>query len=388
MTTVTRTTLTKEIETAVAQDELETALALMGKLSDWEDAACGLHWRLGWADQDKRSGQMAERQYSHWRSDVMAPQLLRAVHGRSAPATDSMTPQEQTLSRLLCNVQRYVTAVKGLRTEGDSPLPTPLRAEQESVTPGYRPLRPAPVPAERDEIDELYHWSNGSLLLLGAPGSGKTFKLMKIADELLAVVRSDPKAVIPLPLDLADWQPRTGDFAAWVIKSANRSFLIERQTIRDLLAERRFAFLLDGLNDIADIGERSACVAAINEFLVRYDPPGLVVCSRPQEYAEVSTRLALEVAVHVEPLGLPGIRAYLMNDRTIAPELRTALLADGDLAQLCENSTRSWRCARRLFSGRSLADQHIFFRIGCRSTTTAHWRIHRSRAGAGEPGCS
>jgi hypothetical protein len=336
MTTATRATLTKQIEATVAQDDLETALALMGELPDLEDAACALHWQLGWADQSKLSGEWAERQYSHWRSDVMAPQLLRSVHGRSALATNSMTPQEQTLTRLLCNVQRYVTALKGLSTQESTPLPTPLRAEQESVTPGHRPLHPVPAPAERDEIDELYRWSQGSLLLLGAPGSGKTFKLMEIADELLAVVRSDPKAVIPLPLDLADWQPSTGDFAAWVVESANRAYLIERQTMYAWLAERRFAFLLDGLNGIADLGERSACVEAINEFLVRYDPPGLVVCSRPQEYADLPTRLALEVAVHVEPLDSAQIRAYLMGDRSLAPELQSALLADSDLAQLCE----------------------------------------------------
>ena len=79
-----RSALVDQIETAVAQDELENALTLMAQLSDWEDAACALHWRLGWADQSKLSGEWAERQYNHWRSDVMAPQVVRVVHGRNA----------------------------------------------------------------------------------------------------------------------------------------------------------------------------------------------------------------------------------------------------------------------------------------------------------------
>lgn len=332
----TRSELADQIETAVTKDELETALTLMAQSPDWVDAACVLRWQLGWADQSKQSGEWAVRQYNRWRSDVMIPQLLRAVRGRGAPVIGSMTAQEQALTRLLCNVQRYVAAVKGLRSQETLPLPVPLRAEQESVTPGQRPLHPAPAPADRDEIDELYRWSQGSLLLLGPPGSGKTFKLMEIADELLAAVQSDPTAVIPLPLDLADWHPRNTDFAEWVIESANRAFLIERQILYAWLAEHRFALLLDGLNAISDLDDRAGCVAAINEFLVRYAPAGLVVCSRPQEYAELPTRLALEVAVHVEPLNSAQIRAYLMSDHSLAPELRGALLADSDLAQLCE----------------------------------------------------
>ncbi len=325
-----------QIENAVAQDDLDAALALMRQAPDWEDAACALDWRLGWAENQKRSGQWAERQYSHWRSGVMAPQVLGAVRGGNAAVQDALTPNEQTLARLLCAVQRYVATVKRLRQDEISPLPTPLRVEQASIAPGHRLVPPAPAPNERDEIEEIYRWSQGSLLLLGAPGSGKTFKLMEIAEELLAVVRADPTAAIPLPLDLADWRPRHTDFAAWVVETAMRTFLIDRQTLQTWLAERRLALLLDSLNVIADDAARAACIASINDFLAREEPPGLVVCSRPQEYAALATRLEVEVAVHVEPLELPEIRAFLMNDRTLAPELRSALLADSRLAQLCE----------------------------------------------------
>lgn len=336
MAKTSKATLIGQIENAVAQDDLNAALALMRQAPDWEDAACALDWRLGWAENQKHSGQWAERQYSHWRSGVMAPQVLGAARGGNKAVQDALTPNEQTLARLLCAVQRYVATVKSLRQDESSPLPTPLRVEQESIAPGHRPVPPAPAPDARDEIDKIYRWSKGSLLLLGAPGSGKTFKLMEIAEELLAVARDDPAATIPLPLDLADWRPHHADFAAWVVETAMRAFLIDRQTLQTWLTERRLALLLDSLNAIADDEARAACIKAINDFLARYEPPGLVVCSRPQEYAALATRLEVEVAVHVEPLELAEIRAFLMNDRTLAPELRSALLADNRLAQLCE----------------------------------------------------
>lgn len=331
-----RSALVRQIETAVAQDELDRALTLMSQAPEWEDAACMVRWRLGWADRARVSGALAEKDYARWRGEVMAHELLPALRNRAGSAPSLLMPQEQALARLLCNVQRYVTAVNGLRIPDSSSLPTPLRAEQESVEPGHRPLRSTPMPDARDEMDELYRWSQGSLLLLGDPGSGKTFRLMEIAELLLADMRGSPTAVIPLPLDLADWQARSADFAEWVVESANRSFLIERETIRSWLTGHRMALLLDGLNAMSELNERAACVTAINEFVVRYDPPGLVVCSRPQEYAELPARLVAALAVHVEPLDLPEIRAYLMNDQTLAPDLRRALLADSALAQLCE----------------------------------------------------
>jgi hypothetical protein len=336
MAKTSKAALIGQIENAVAQDDLNAALALMHQAPDWEDAACALDWRLGWAENQKHSGQWAERQYSHWRSGVMAPQVLGAVRGGNAAVQDALTPNAQTLARLLCAVQRYVATVKSLRQDESSPLPTPLRVEQASIAPGHRPVPPAPAPDERDEIEEIYRWSKGSLLLLGAPGSGKTFKLMEIAEELLTVVRADPTATIPLPLDLADWRLHHTDFAAWVVETAMRTFLIDRQTLQTWLTERRLALLLDSLNAIADDAARAACIASINDFLARKEPPGLVVCSRPQEYAALATRLEVEVAVHVEPLELTEIRAFLLNDRRLASELRSALLADNRLAQLCE----------------------------------------------------
>lgn len=336
MTPTTNAALAQQIEAAIAEDKLEDALALMRQASAWEEAACAFDWRLRWAEQYKHSGQWAEREYSRWRSDVIAAQMLRTMRNGHVVVQDTLTPNEQALTQLLCAVQRYVTTVKDLRQDEASPLPTPLRVEQESVAHGHRPVQPAPAAAARDEIEEIYRWSKGSLLLLGAPGSGKTFKLMEIAEELLAVVRDDPAAAIPLPLDLADWRPHHTDFAAWVVETAMRVFLIERQTLQTWLTERRLAPLLDSLNAIADDEARAVCITAINGFLAHHAPSGLVVCSRPQEYAALATRLEVEVAVHVEPLELAEIRAFLMNDRRLAPELRSALLADNRLAQICE----------------------------------------------------
>lgn len=334
--TLVSSTLTKQIEIAVGNDEIEIALELMRQSPAWEDAACQLGWRLGWAISRRQSGELADQQYSQWRSNEFALQILANLRGKDERVIDRFVPYEQTLARLLCNVRRYVIAVKQRQSDENSPMPLPLRLEQESVTPGHRRLQPVPVPDKRDEIHEIYRWSQGSLLLLGNPGSGKTFTLMQIAADLLSVVRDDPTAPIPLPLDLADWRPRFTDFADFVVEGINRSFLVEPALACIWLREQRLVLLLDGLNAITDREERAACVTGINEFLVGYNPAGLVVCSRPQEYFALPNQLALEVAVHIEPLDLLAIRAYLITDKTLAPELRQALLTDNALAQICE----------------------------------------------------
>src|SRR2546423_6607410 len=59
----------------------------------------------------------------------------------------------------------------------------------------------------------LFFETGRSLLVLGAPGGGKTTTLLELARGLLARFESDPSAATPVVLDLSTWQERHGGLA-------------------------------------------------------------------------------------------------------------------------------------------------------------------------------
>ena len=77
-------------------------------------------------------------------------------------------------------------------------------------------------PVERsvhDPIGDIFKAANGSLLILGDPGTGKTNLLMELAEHLIAEARIDQTSPIPLVFSLPRWtlgnRPRT--LAGWLI---------------------------------------------------------------------------------------------------------------------------------------------------------------------------
>ena len=112
-------------------------------------------------------------------------------------------------------------------------------------------------------------------MLLGAPGSGKTFLLMRIASYLLDAIHSNPTSALPLPLELADWRSTFSDFAAWVIELASKIYLVEKGTLREWMKNKRITLLLDGLDAIADPAEVPAANSSVRVARFGPRPPGL-----------------------------------------------------------------------------------------------------------------
>ena len=72
----------------------------------------------------------------------------------------------------------------------------------------------------------------------------------------------------------------------------NRSFLVQHDYLLPLL---------DGLDEIETVMQPD-CVAAINAFIEEFNPSGLVVCCRLNEYRWLPERLKLNGAICLEPL--------------------------------------------------------------------------------------
>ncbi len=176
-----------------------------------------------------------------------------------------------------------------------------------------------------------------SLLILGAPGSGKTTMLLELACQLIMRAREDITEPIPVVFNLSSWTEEL-TLADWLEKELNAIYYVPEKTALTWVKENKMLLLLDGLDEVKQ-ASRSKCVNAINQFRKESGLTNIVVCSRIQDYAELKIQLSFEGAIEIQPLtskqvnayfkrfgkGLSGIRQLLEKDTTMYEMAETPL---------------------------------------------------------------
>ncbi|HEY9836011.1 MAG TPA: NACHT domain-containing protein [Vampirovibrionales bacterium] len=155
----------------------------------------------------------------------------------------------------------------------------------------------------------------GIVLILGAPGSGKTSTLLEVAQELCDRARHNELEPVPVILDLAHWLEQT-PFFTWIEEEVCNKYNVNRKLVRELLADDRLLPLLDGLDELT--GDRQEqCLKEISQFK-RQNGQALpmVLCTRMDTYQQRETRLRLYAAVGVQPLTMNQIERYLLASRS------------------------------------------------------------------------
>ncbi|MEM6457739.1 MAG: NACHT domain-containing protein, partial [Acidobacteriota bacterium] len=150
------------------------------------------------------------------------------------------------------------------------------------------------------------------LLVLGNPGSGKTTLLKRIAAQAFA----DPdglgisNAVVPIPYRLADASHDLTDLAA-LTECAIHARLNQSRDDAQILArallrqrERPLLYLLDGLDEIADLDLRRTIARAVHQWQERRPERAFVVSARFAGYEPCRLPAhARFVEAQVQPLG-------------------------------------------------------------------------------------
>lgn len=173
---------------------------------------------------------------------------------------------------------------------------------------------------------------NGKLLILGAPGSGKTTTVIDLAKELLERSHRDSRCPIPIFLSLSSWREDRRGIRNWFVREMRRKYGVSTKLGKELLKRRQLLPLLDGLDEVEPSQQRQ-CVGHINQWLESEDRPlGLVVCSRSQEYCNLSRNLKLNGCINLHPLTNEQIQTYLTQVNRV--DLWSALSQDGDLLAL------------------------------------------------------
>lgn len=207
-------------------------------------------------------------------------------------------------------------------------LPGMLRRRMVAVE-GQAPRR---TPVDEDHLADLFRSSGRALLILGAPGSGKTVTLLELCRPLLEGAEADPRRPVPVVLNLSTWAQRQSSLEAWIGDEMWRQYGLNRQVTSVWLAAGHLILLFDGLDEMA-ADARDACVRAINTFRENHGA-GMVVCSRSADYTELHERLALSRAVEILPLRPEQVDAYLSDERLKLDAVRQAIARDDALREL------------------------------------------------------
>jgi len=153
----------------------------------------------------------------------------------------------------------------------------------------------------------------GKLLILGAPGSGKTTALLSLAEQLVIGAIEQSQTVIPVILELSTWREDSQSIEAWIIEQlydlhgGNRKHKIYEQWL-----ERQVLLpLLDGLDELG-LERQKKCTEKLNEFARTY--PQLVVCCRVREFETANIKLSnLNGAICLQELSDRQIEAYFQS---------------------------------------------------------------------------
>jgi len=173
-----------------------------------------------------------------------------------------------------------------------------------------------------------------SLLILGAPGSGKTTMLLELARGLIARAREDVTQPIPMVFNLASWTEKL-TLADWLAQELNNLYSVPRKTAPDWVKGNKLLLLLDGLDEVQQ-ESRTKCVGAINEFRKQNGLTSLAVCSRSQDYADLNAKLSFEGAIEVQPLTQKQITEFFNHFGDETSGIKQALEKDNALREMAE----------------------------------------------------
>ncbi|MET9001228.1 hypothetical protein [Amycolatopsis sp. NPDC004169] len=202
------------------------------------------------------------------------------------------------------------------------------------LLPGHDDVLPAGTPPV-----DVYGRYGEQLLILGAPGAGKSTMLLELARDLLVRAEKDPVTQIPVVLHLSSW-PSKDDIPleTWVVNELRRFYSVSPAEGRYAVESGMVSLLLDGLDEVP-AGRAPKCVTALNRFRETRPGTSIAVTCRVQDYDDIETRLKLAGAVLIEPLTpeaadawlaelgpeLDGLRAVLDDDKSLRDLVRTPL---------------------------------------------------------------
>jgi hypothetical protein len=283
------------------------------------------------------------RAYAWWIAGVSAVIVVAGAVAQGLPPARSRRPAVDVTATAedrrdaLANIQARV------RERLDQSLARTLRAHLgvDLVPASVSPPHSWYVEREGRELEPgasilgTFRLLDESLLVLGAPGAGKTTTLLELAEALADEAAQDTGAPLPVLIDLGNWTRRSGGqprIEGWIFDQVRGYYGIGDGLARAWLSTRGLVLLLDGLDEIADSDDRRYFVHLVNELQAAFPKVRIAVASRLLEYQELPERLSVRGAIVIQPLTAGEVERWLHSPGL--ERLRAAVDADSSLREL------------------------------------------------------
>jgi TIR domain/NACHT domain len=187
------------------------------------------------------------------KSDPKPPSSLEQRHRRQLIKQVRLDWIEGVLNQSLYKVARLELDLTNKTDAVEQPLNAVVQVPDRSPTPIQLGTR----------ISQVFDEQAGALLILGAPGTGKTTFLLELAQDLLDRAEQDESQPIPVVFPLSSWAAKRQSLAQWLTKELNQRSYVPKKVARQWGKAEQILPLLDGLDEVA-AQHRGACVDTIN----------------------------------------------------------------------------------------------------------------------------
>jgi|GEM_PF-3585272 len=195
--------------------------------------------------------------------------------------------------------------------------------------------QPQPVPVGTP-IHVVFEELDKTMLILGAPGSGKTTTMLELLRDLLTQARHDSSAPIPAFLPLSSWILRREPLEVWISREVSERYQIPISHVRAWLDNEHLSLMLDGLDEVA-VEYREQCIGAINGFRQKHGTVPIVVSCRTEDYQDFRTKLKLYGTLTILPLSREQVKLFLDRlDRSFG-QVQLMLTREESLWELVDN---------------------------------------------------
>lgn len=250
--------------------------------------------------------------------------VIRNLLGKSNPGQKERTRYLQDLV-----FQHRALDVKGVAAPGEASLDLEHVFVDVGLSRAPQIVSANPIPALKKSSHEerfniwrfLLHAPTSrpkNLVILGAPGTGKTTLLKHLTLSLAAPTQDQPRLdKTPVLLYLLDIARYIGQNPHYGLRQAVQTMLRGRKVNLSLdwltseLANGRCLIMLDGLDEVADLELRQQVAAWVQRQIRQHRPNQFVITSRPFGYQSNPLPNTLQLAV--KPFTIEQIRQFVNN---------------------------------------------------------------------------